>query len=360
MAGRAVLHVDFDFFFAQCEEVRRPEIKNRPVVVCVFSGRTEDSGVVSTANYVARKYGVKSGIPIKVAKSKLAGVSDALLLPLDIPYYRQVSEQAMTIIKSHSGVFEHIGIDECYVDVSAAGDPEVIARQIKGEIRSQLQLTCSVGIAPNKMLAKIASDMQKPDGLTVIKEQDAAGFVASLDVDKIPGIGPKTKERLAEIGVTTAGQLAAVDLFRLIDEFGKKNGTYMHNAARGIDEEPVVESEGERKQIMRIITLKKDASQSEEMDGDLEEICKTIHKSAEEKKLAFKTVSVLLILNNLENVIRSKTLKTHTSSYDLLHSTAKSILDEAMAEKMTVRRLGVRLADFQDSAGQGTLFEFMR
>jgi DNA polymerase IV (DinB-like DNA polymerase) len=360
-----VLHVDFDYFFAQCEEIRKPEIKGRPVVVCVFSGRTEDSGVVSTANYVARKYGVKSGMPIKVAKSKLAGTPDALLLPLDAPYYRQVSEKAMAMIKKHADVFEHVGIDECYLDVSTAGDPEMVARQIKAEIKSQLQLTCSVGIAPNKMLAKIASDMRKPDGLTIIKEQDAAGFVASLDVDKIPGIGPKTKERLAEMGVTTAGQLAAVDLFRLIDEFGKKTGTYIHNAARGIDGEPVTESEGDRKQqIMRIVTLKKDATQSEEMHGDLEEICKTVHKSAEEKKLAFRTVGVLLILNNLENVTRSRTLKTHTSSYELLHSTARSILDEAMMadekKKMTVRRLGVRLADFQDSAGQGTLFEFMR
>jgi DNA polymerase IV (DinB-like DNA polymerase) len=363
--GRAVLHVDFDYFFAQCEEIRKPEIKGRPVVVCVFSGRTEDSGVVSTANYVARKYGVKSGIPIKVAKSKLAGAPDTLLLPLDAPYYRQVSEQAMAIIKKHADVFEHVGIDECYLDVStAAGGPEMVARQIKTEIKSQLQLTCSVGIAPNKMLAKIASDMQKPDGLTIVNEQDAAGFVASLDVDKIPGIGPKTKERLAEMGVATAGQLAAVDLFRLIDEFGKKTGTYIHNAARGVDEEQVVESEGEHKQqIMRIVTLKKDAGQSDEMYGDLEEICKTVHKSAEEKKLAFKTVGVFLILNNLENVTRSRTLKTHTSSYDLLHSTAKSILGEVMTaaeKKMSVRRLGVRLADFQDSAGQGTLFEFMR
>ncbi|MGI0005798.1 MAG: Y-family DNA polymerase, partial [Nitrososphaera sp.] len=227
LAGRVVMHVDFDYFFAQCEELRKPEIKARPVVVCVFSGRTEDSGAVSTANYVARKYGVKSGIPIKAAKSKLAGIPDAVLLPLDAPYYRQVSEKAMAIIKSHAQVFEHVGIDECYVDVSGAPDPEKLARQIKGEIKSRLQLTCSVGIAPNKMLAKIASDMQKPDGLTAVKPQDAAGFVAALDVDKIPGIGPKTKERLAQLGVVTAGQLAAFDLFKLIDEFGKKTATYI-------------------------------------------------------------------------------------------------------------------------------------
>ena len=357
-----MMHVDFDYFFAQCEEVRKPEMKGRPAIVCVFSGRTEDSGVVSTANYVARKYGVKSGIPIKLAKSKLADVPDAVFLPLDLPYYRQVSEKAMAIIKSHAQVFEHVGIDECYIDVSRAEDPKKLARKIKGEIKSRLQLTCSVGIAPNKMTAKIASDIQKPDGLTIVKRKDAAAFVAALDVDKIPGIGPKTKDRLAQLGVSTAGQLVAFDLFKLTDEFGKKFASYMHNAAKGEDNELVVESDGERKQqLMRIVTLKKNAARSGEMYGELEEICRTVHRGVEGKQLSFKTVGVILVLSNLENITRSKTLKTHTSSYDLLHSTAKSILDRAMAaiEKMNVRRLGVRLADFQDSAGQGTLFEFM-
>ncbi|HUG96571.1 MAG TPA: DNA polymerase IV, partial [Nitrososphaera sp.] len=117
-ASRIILHADFDYFFAQCEELRRPELRSRPVVVCVFSGRTEDSGVVSTANYIARKYGVKSGIPIRVAKSKLADVSDAVFLPLDAAYYSQVSESAMSFIGSHADRFERVGIDECYLDVS--------------------------------------------------------------------------------------------------------------------------------------------------------------------------------------------------------------------------------------------------
>jgi DNA polymerase IV (DinB-like DNA polymerase) len=364
LPGRVVMHIDFDYFFAQCEELRRPEIRDRPVVVCVFSGRTEDSGVVSTANYVARKYGVKSGIPIRAAKSKLAGVKEALLLPLDIDYYRQVSDRAMAIIRVHADVFEHVGIDECYVDVSETtggnfGAAERIARRIKDETRSQMRLTCSVGVAPNKMLAKVASDFKKPDGLTVVKPDDSFAFVSALQVDRIPGIGPKTRDRLAELGVLTAGQLAEFDLFRLIEEFGKKNATYMHNAARGIDDEQVVESEGERKQLMHIVTLKKDATQSADMYVDLEKICRSVHGLVEGKKLAFRTVGVILILKDLENVTRSRMLKTHTSSFDVLYSTAKSMLDEIAIVK-SVRRLGVRVADFQDSAGQGTLFDFMQ
>lgn len=361
---RVVMHVDFDYFFAQCEELRRPEIKDRPVLVCVFSGRTEDSGVVSTANYVARKYGVKSGIPIRTAKAKLADVQDALFLPLDAGYYRQVSDTAMSVIKEHADVFEHVGIDECYIDVSKRtkdfAGAEEFARTIKQQVKAKTGLTCSVGVAPNKMIAKIASDYKKPDGLTVVKPQDAVQFVSALDVDRIPGIGPKTRDRLAELGVKTAGDLGRLDLFKLIEEFGKKNGTYMHNAARGIDDEPVVESEGERKQLMHIVTLKKDADEAPEMYGDLEEICRHVHGAVTEKQLSFKSVGVILILSDLENVTRSRSLKAHTASLDQLHATARALLDEAMQGKKSVRRLGVRVSDFQDSAGQNSLFDFMR
>lgn len=362
--ARAVLHVDFDYFFAQCEELRKPEIKDRPVVVCVFSGRTEDSGVVSTANYVARKYGVKSGIPIRTAKSRLAEAKDVLFLPLDAEYYKQVSEKAMAAIKENADVFERVGIDECFADVSdrTGGDfgaAESLARRIKDEVKSAAQISCSIGVAPNKMLAKIASDFQKPDGLTVVRPQDAQGFVSALDVDKIPGIGPKTRDRLAELGVKKAGDLAAFDIYRLVDEFGKKNATYMQNAAKGTDDEPVQESEGERKQIMRIVTLKQDATAAADMYADLEEICRSVQESTGKKSLAFKNIGVILILNNLEMITRSRSLKAHATDLDVLHSTAKAILDDAMTEGMKVRRLGVRVSDFQDSSGQETLFGFM-
>jgi DNA polymerase IV (DinB-like DNA polymerase) len=357
------MHLDFDYFFAQCEEIRRPEIKNRPVVVCVFSGRTDDSGVVSTANYVARKYGVKSGMPIRTAKSKLTDVNDALLIPLDINYYRQVSASAMDIIKSHADVFEHTGIDECYIDVSeAAGNFDNAGRlagRIKEELRSHLQLSCSIGVAPNKMLAKVASDYLKPDGLTIVMPENATSFIGGLDVGRIPGIGPKTRDRLAELGIATAGQLADYDLFKLMDEFGKKTGSYIHNAAKGLDDEPVIASAGERKQLMHIVTLKKDATTVVEMQDDLGEICRHVYQTTLSKGLAFRVVGVILVLKNLENVTRSRTLKTHTQSYEVLHSTAKSILDE-IPITAGVRRLGVRTADLQDAKGQGTLFDFMQ
>jgi DNA polymerase IV (DinB-like DNA polymerase) len=358
------MHVDFDYFFAQCEELRRPELRILPVVVCVFSRRTEDSGVVSTANYVARKYGVKSGIPIRVAKSKLADVPGAVFLPLDSAYYSRVSESAMPIISSYADRFEHVGIDECYIDVSErAGSFEAaknLAQSIKNDVKASVQLTCSIGVAPNKMLAKIASDLHKPDGLTVIEPGSAAASIAGMDVGKIPGIGPKTSERLQELGVKTMGDLARFDLFRLIEEFGRKTGTYMHNASRGIDDEPVAES-GERRQIMRIATLKSNATSSAEMHQNLYELCQSVFQTAVDRRLAFKVVGILLILDNLDNITRSRSLKVHSSNFESLHSTARSILDEAMEEAgpLQVRRLGVRLSDLQSSAGQNTMLDFM-
>ena len=361
--SRVVMHVDFDYFFAQCEEIRRPELRSKPVVVCVFSGRTEDSGVVSTANYVARKYGVKSGIPIRVAKSKLSN-SEAVFLPLDSSYYSKVSESAMSIIASHADRFEHVGIDECYLDVSErAGSFDAaksLAQDIKNEVKRQTQLTSSIGVAPNKMLAKIASDLHKPDGLTMIDPTNAAEFIAGMYVDRIMGIGPKTSERLKELGVKTIGDLTKFDLFRLIEEFGKKTATYMHNASKGVDDEPVIESGGKR-QIMRITTLKADATSSAEMLQDLYEICLSVFQTAVDRKLSFKTVGILLILDNLDNITRSKSLKVHSNNFESLHSAARSILEEAMKETgpVKVRRLGVRLSELQSSEGQNTMLDFV-
>jgi DNA polymerase IV (archaeal DinB-like DNA polymerase) len=361
---RRIIHVDFDYFFAQCEEIRRPELHDRPVVVCVFSGRTEDSGVVSTANYIARKFGVKSGIPIKVAKSRLAAVSRAVFMRLDIDYYRQVSEFAMSIMQLYADKFESVGIDECYLDVSDSTDDfemtKILAQQIKEDVRKQLNLTCSIGVASNKTLAKIASDITKPDGLTVIEPNNAVKYITNMEVDKIPGIGPKTRDSLHELGIATIGDLAKSDLFMLIEHFGKKTATYIYNAANGVDDDPVIESD-QTHTIMRIATLKSSATSSAEMNEDLYMLCRSIFNKASQKKISFRTVGVLLILNNLDRISRSRSLKVHSSNFDSLQSVAKSLLDEAMKEggSIKVRRLGVVLSDLQNTTGQNTIFDFM-
>ena len=378
------MHIDFDYFFAQCEEIKSPEIKDKPVVVCIYSGRTKESGVVSTCNYIARNYGIKSGIPIKIAKAKLDQVPQAVFLPSDIKHYSEKSDNAMTSIRdfldnnyslssARSNVFqpiecakfEYIGLDECFVEVTEKVDfdfakAKELANNLKKQIRQETQLTCSIGIAPNKMIAKIASDFQKPDGMTIVEPDEAKNFISNCNVDKIPGVGPKTSAKLLEMGIRTGGELSAFGLFRLIDTFGKKYATYLYNSAQGIDNEPV-KSRGLAKQIGRIITLKKDISQISEIEGELEYICKSVYKMALDQNVLFRNIGILLILNDLDNITRSKSLKTHSRDFNELYSSVKSILNVTLNNypNIKVRRLGIKLSDLKDNEGQNTMLNFI-
>jgi DNA polymerase IV (archaeal DinB-like DNA polymerase) len=379
---RIIFHIDLDYFFAQCEEIRRPEIKDKPVVVCIYSGRTKDSGVVSTCNYLAREYGVKSGISIKMAQSKLARVSLPIFLPSDMKYYSDISDSTMTLIRnfvenhslftSDSGIyqstkyanFEYIGLDECFIEVTDnVGSDFMKAKELatilKKHIRKEIGLTCSLGIAPNKLIAKIASDFHKPDGMTMVQVAEARNFISKCDVDKIPGIGPKTSAKLLEMGIRTGDQLSGFDLFRLIDTFGKSSATYLYKSAQGIDDEPI-KSRGSAKQIGRIITLKSDVSQASDIETELQYICRSVHKMALDRNVYFKNIGIILILNDLNNITRSKSLKTHSADFDELYSTVKLILNETLNynPNLKVRRLGIKLSDLKDNKGQNTMLNF--
>lgn len=361
---RIICHIDFDYFFAQCEELRRPELKGKPVVVCVYSGRTEDSGAVSTANYEARTYNVKSGIPIKLAKNRLKDVPSAVFLRVDHDYYQEMSDKAMQIIKSHADKFELVGVDEAFIDVGERVNYDFVRAQelaveIKQQLKAELKLSCSIGIAPNKLVAKIASDFKKPDGLTVVKPDEIQNFLADLSVSKIIGIGKKTEERLNQLGVKTIGDLAKLDIYTLTQEFGKKNGTYIFNASRGIDNEPVTEGDSIT-QISRIMTLKRSTNSVNEMLEDLASLCKDVHESASEQSFSFKSVGIILILDDLSIRTKSRSLKSPSTSYEEIFKTAKTLVEEAVKESpLMVRRLGVKVSELISSKGQDTLFKFM-
>ena len=209
---RIVFHIDFDYFYAQCEEVRKPELKTKPVCVCVFSDRGGDSGAIATANYTARKYGVKSGIPISFAKKRLEQRNDAVFLPVDFEYYSKMTKKAMKIMKENADIFEYVGRDEAYLDITkrVEGNFEKanhLAQQIKNEIKVQIKLTCSIGVSPNKLISKIASDYQKPDGLTIIEPNKVEQFLEPLNIRVIPGIGKKTEQRFKEMNLETIEDL---------------------------------------------------------------------------------------------------------------------------------------------------------
>ena len=341
--------VDLDYFFAQCEELRNPSLREKPVVICVFSGRSEDSGAVSTANYIARKYGVKSGMPIFLAKKKLENV-DAAFLPVDDQFYEEVSQRVMKVLKGFADEFEQVGIDEAFLDVSKRTqidfqNGEELAQKIKSELVCQEKLTCSVGVGPNKLIAKIAADEKKPDGLTVIDPDHIVNFLEPLPVNRLIGVGTRTLERMKTMSISTIGDLAKYDIQRLIEIFGKTLGLYFHNASLGIDNEPVQEK-GEAESISRIATLKQNTRDLNVIMNDANELCNDLHTRVVNEKLTFKTVGVIAITADINTHTRSKTLDSPSNSLDVMKKTVRELFENFLDEsEIDLRRVGVKLSN---------------
>jgi DNA polymerase IV (DinB-like DNA polymerase) len=346
---RIVMLIDLDYFFAQCEERRNPSIKNKPVVVCVYSGRTEDSGAVSTANYIARRYGVKSGIPILLAKQKLKDV-DAVFLPVDKEFYREISDKIMEILRGYADFFEQVGIDEAYLDVTQRTkgnyhEAETSATIIKDEILAQQDLTCSIGVGPNKLIAKIAADFQKPDGLTLVKPNEVVSFLSNLPVRRLVGVGRKTDKKLKTLGVRTVGQLANFDVQKLIEVFGKKLGTYFHNASLGIDEEPVQER-NEPESVSRISTLKKNTKDLAIILDESYLLCDEVYSVLLQRGLIYRSVSIIIIAGDLRVHSRSKTFENPKSDLEVFKKTVKELLEKFLSESnVEARRIGVKVSN---------------
>ncbi|MFB5633153.1 MAG: DNA polymerase IV [Nitrosopumilus sp.] len=357
METRIVFHIDFDYFYAQCEEIRSPELKSKPVCVCVFSDRGGDSGAIATANYTARKYGAKSGIPIVFAKKRLAERRDAVFLPVDFDYYSEMSEKAMKIMEGFSDIFEYVGRDEAYLDVTKRTEGNFnkashLAQQIKNSIREKTKLSCSIGISPNKLISKIASDFQKPDGLTIVSPEKIDQFLESLKIRDIPGIGKKTEQRFVEMKLETIGDVKKLDVFTLNKEFGRKSGTYIYNAVRGIDDEPVKERESSI-QHGKIVTLKKDSKDYKFLLENILELCKEVHEIIQKKNQMFKSVGISFVQSDLSNKSKSKMLRNPTMSLEELEKTAEQLLKEALENQtITIRRLGVKVSELSESQGQ--------
>jgi DNA polymerase IV (DinB-like DNA polymerase) len=350
LQARVIMLVDLDYFFAQCEERRKPSLKDKPVVVCVYSGRSEDSGAVSTANYVARKYGVTSGIPIFLAKKKLKE-KDAVFLPVDHEFYGEVSEQIMEILKSHADVFEQIGVDEAYLDVSqkvnrSFEEAKRLGQEIKEEVKSQQKLTCSIGIGPNKLVAKIAADIQKPDGLTTVEPEQVESFLSRLPVSHLIGVGRKTKKKMQSLGIRTIGDLAKYDVQGLIEVFGKKLGIYFHNASIGVSDEPVRER-GEAESISRISTLKEDTRDLKIILEKTKQLCDEVHAKLIQRELGFKSVGIVAIMTDMSVRSRSKTLENPTNKLENLKKIVEELFEKFLSEsELKARRIGVKVSYF--------------
>ncbi len=356
-------HLDLDYFYAQVEELENPSLRNLPVLVCVYSGRTGNSGVVSTANYRARELGVRSGIPIAFAKKRLAG-TEAAFIRMDREKYAGYSERVMEILRENVDVMEQTGIDEAFFDITkrAGGSFEAgteMASLIKSQVLQRERLTCSVGIAPTKISAKLASDFKKPDGLTVVGPSELANFMEPMPVEKLYGIGDKTAKALQGAGVVTIGDLARKDIPQLDDLFGQKMAVYLHNSASGEDDEPVQER-GKATQISRIITLKRNSRNQDEIMTQLAPALDDVHKRVAEKGLFFRSISVIGILSDLSIRTRTKTLEAPTSDSSTLNRATSELLGALVGELGDLRRVWIKVADFEESKEQSSLSEFLR
>ena len=362
MENRIVFHIDFDYFYAQCEEIRNPELQNKPVCVCVFSDRGGDSGAIATANYAARKFGVKSGMPISFAKSRL-DEQNAVFLPVDFEYYKSMSEKAMEIMKQNSDIFEYVGKDEAYLDVTKKTNQnwenaKRLAFKIKKEIKENVNLSCSVGISPNKLISKIASDFQKPDGLTIVYPDKINDFLEPLKIRDIPGIGKKTEERFVEMNFQTIKDVKNLDVFTLNREFGRKVGTYIYNSVRGIDQDPVKEREPNI-QYSKIMTLKKDSIDFDFILEDLRQLCEEVHEIILSQKKIFKSVGIQIIQSDLSSKTRTKMLKNPTSSLEELKKHSEILLKNILEEqKIPIRRVGVKVSELSENKEQSNITNY--
>ena len=362
---RIIFHIDFDYFYAQCEEIRRPELRNIPSVVCVYSGREEDSGVVSTCNYEARKYGVKAAMPIKLAKTRLKDVH-SIFLPTDMPYYHEMSTKAMRIIQNYGELFEQVSVDECYMDFtkitnSDFDDAKIFAVSLQKNIKDQIKLTCSIGVGPNKLIAKIASGINKPNGITVVRQEDAKQFISNCKIEDIPGVGPKTLKKLESLGIKSVSEISRKSIFELRDALGYKIATFLVNASNGVDYSQI-KIRGTSKQIGKIVTLKKDKTSFEQIRWTVENLCKSVFENLESKRQAFRVLTLILILENLQHVSFSRSLKLYSASIDELNKNSLSILNEMIGNNSipldNIRRMGVVISDLKDISGQDSLLNY--
>jgi DNA polymerase-4 len=340
---RRILHIDMDAFFAAVEQRRHPELVGKPVVIG-GGGDPTQRGVVSTASYEARKFGIHSAMPLRTAY-KLC--PDAVFLPVDYNEYSRVSAVIKNILREFSPVMEDVGIDEAFLDISGSEKtPEEISDRIKKSIREETGLSCSIGIAPNKLLAKIASDMEKPDGLTIITVTDIERRIWPMPVRKLWGVGPKTEAYLKGEGIDTIGQLAALPLERLVEQFGRSYGAYLHEASRGIDESPLV-THWEPKSTSRETTFQRDVDNWQVIARNLAELTKEVVDDLKRSGHRGRNITVKVRFGDFKTVTRATTLAAASDSLDEVRKAAFDCLGRIDLKQKKVRLIGVRVGRFE-------------
>ncbi len=363
--ARRIAHLDMDAFFASVELLRYPQLRGQPVVVggrkLSAPARTAEGdlafnrlgsyvgrGVVTTSTYEARALGVFSGMGL-MQSARLA--PDAVLLPADFEAYRHFSGLFKATVAQIVPEIEDRGIDEIYLDLTAIDEPTVaLATRIKSAVKEATGLTCSIGVSPNKLLSKICSDLDKPDGLTVLKAEDVATRIWPLPVSKVNGIGPKATKKLHDLQVQTIGQLANITLSKLQQHFGQQYGQWLHNAARGIDDRPLVTTRTP-KSLSRETTFERNLHvrhDRQQLTRIVDHLCSRVAQDLQSKHLVCRSVGLKVKFADF-------TVVTRDASYGHVISTAQE-LRAALADCLKritwhdrIRLLGVRAGSLCES-----------
>ena len=343
-----------DAFFASVEQLDNPELRGKPVAV----GGSGERHVVASASYEARKFGVRSAMPSVTAKKLCPGL---IFIRHRFERYTEVSEQILGIFREYSDLVEPLSIDEAFLDVTedrkGIGSATLIAKEIKKEIRERTGLTASAGISVNKFLAKIASDIKKPDGLFLIPPEDAEKFIEELPVEKFYGIGAVTAGKMHKLGIHNGAELKKWDLLSLIRNFGKA-GKFYFDIVRGIDDRPV-ETVYERKSIGTELTYEKDLTTRFEIIAELYKVEKELMERIESAGTSGRTITVKVKFSDFRQITRSRTLQNYIRDFKTLHGSVTDIRKSLQLEGSRIRLLGVSISNLEsDDCGDRQLHLF--
>ena len=341
---RIILHLDMDSFYASVEMRENPELKGKPVVIGADPKNGTGRGVVSTCSYEARAFGIRSAMPISQA---FVLCPHAIFLPPYFPRYAKYSAEVMAILISHELPFQQVSIDEAFLDVSAVGnysEATDLAERIRNDIRTQLGLTCSIGIAPTKVVAKIASDVDKPDGLTVVEPENLFSFLAPMPVRKIPGVGRKAEAELFEMGIRTIKDLAEHDIQVLIARFGR-SAIALQAIASGIDDD-IVEERDTVKSVSRETTFLKDINDEQVIAATMDALAREVCRNLSDESLRCRTVTIKVRYHGFVTKTKARTLPHYTDDEKTVRSFANSLLRDIFDDR-PIRLLGIRLSTFE-------------
>ncbi len=356
---RIVAHVDMDAFFASVEAREHAEWKGEPIVVCVFSGRGAEGGVVSSCSYDARQLGVHAGMPIVHAK-KLC--PQGHFVPVRHEVYGDISEEIFTGMYSFADSIEIASIDEAYAELTyKCGTFETAEnklREFQSTVKKEFGLTCSIGLSTNKLVSKIASDFQKPNGFTCVLPENISSFLDPLPVKKLLGVGPKTEEELEKKNIHTILDIRQTPLNELIKSFGAARGQWLFYSSRGMDDSPL-QPERERKQYSRIWTLVQDVSAWSDVQHLVSQHADEMWSETAEKGKYFTQIGVIGITNTLSQTSKSRTLSIPIPTREFFNQEIEGLFHQLMKNPETQwRRLGIRVSGFASPPKQKRLGDF--